>query len=82
MWSPVFHDCCRDSPLIQHPQALCGLFLSIFSVFPVGPGCAQLGSLVEGGNEDSCEGLGHLSGGGSNRGVALWLLFSAVVIVN
>jgi len=43
VWSPEFHDCCRDSPLIQHPQALCSLFLSIFSVFPVGSGCAQLG---------------------------------------
>ena len=37
MGGPVFHDCCRDSPLIQHPQALCSLYLSIFSVFPVGP---------------------------------------------
>ena len=78
---PCFHDCRCDCPLIGHPRAF-DLVLSVFSIFPVGPGCAQLGWLVEGGNEESCEGLGHLSGGGSNRGVALWLLFSAVVIVN
>jgi hypothetical protein len=43
VWSPEFHDCCRDFLLTQHPQALCSLFLSVFSVFPVGSCCAQLG---------------------------------------
>jgi hypothetical protein len=39
--------------------------------------------LVEGGNEERCGGLGHLSGGGGRgRGVELRLLFSAFVIVN
>ena len=39
--------------------------------------------MVEGGNEERCGGLGHLSGGGgSSRGVVLRLLFSALVIVN
>jgi hypothetical protein len=39
--------------------------------------------VVEGGNEERCGGLGHLSGGGGrSRGVVLQLLFSAFVIVN
>ena len=39
--------------------------------------------MVEGGNEEMCGGLGHLSGGGGRgRGVELRLLFSAFVIVN
>jgi hypothetical protein len=39
--------------------------------------------LVEGGNEERCGGLGHLSGGGGrSRGIVLRLLFSVFLIVN
>ena len=80
--APFFHDCRYDFPLFWHPRSLCGLVLSIFRIFPVGPGCEQQGYLVEGGNEERCGGLGHLSGGGGrSRGVVLRLLFSAFVIV-
>jgi hypothetical protein len=81
--APFFHDCRCDFPLFRHPRSLCGLVLSIFSIFPGGPGCEQQGYLVEGGNEVRCGGLGHLNGGGGrSRGVVLRLLFSAFVIVN
>jgi hypothetical protein len=39
--SPFAHDCRSDSPLIRHPQTMSILVLSIYSVFPVGPGCFQ-----------------------------------------
>ena len=59
-------------PLFWHLRSLCGLVLSIFSIFPGGPGCEQQGYLVEGGNEERCGGLGHLSGGGGrSRGVEI-----------
>jgi hypothetical protein len=35
------HDFAGDSLLIGHPQATS--FLNIFSIFPMGPGCWQLG---------------------------------------
>ena len=67
VWSPEFHDCCCDFPLIQHPQALCSLFLSIFSIFPVGSCCAQLGQLVKRGNEERRVDLGPLIDDGGGR---------------
>ena len=49
--------------MIGHPQATS--FLSIFSIFPMDPGCWQLGLLVKRGNEERGGDLGHLIRGGS-----------------
>jgi hypothetical protein len=61
---PAAHDFAGDSPLIGHPQATS--FLSIFSIFPMGPGCWHLGKLVKRGNEENGDDLGHLIRGGSS----------------
>ena len=82
VWSPEFHDCCRDSPLIQHPQALCSLFLSVFSVFPVGFCCAQLGQLVKRGNEERRVDLGPLIDDGGGLCGPLRLPFDTLVLLN
>ena len=82
VWSPEFHDCCRDFPLIQHPQALCSLFLSVFSIFPVGSCCAQLGQLVKRGNEERRVDLGPLIDDGGGLCGPLRLPFDTLVLLN